>query len=170
MSVMASQITNVSTVYTLFRLKTKRSLKFRLIGPFVRGIHGLPGNLHASGAMDSPHKGPVIQKVFRCYDVIMELTAENVDRAGHRQILVHTAQVTASETSLYPAGIEQFFHLYSLALQRCGCDLKMWFNVKHALATNWCLVTLLSMKLLSGDSRQGFIGAFEHDLNKSLSR
>ena len=31
--------------------------------PFVRGIHRWP--------VDSPHKGPVIQKAFTCHDVIM---------------------------------------------------------------------------------------------------
>ena len=41
----------------------KRNIKALCYWPFVRGIHRWP--------VDSPHKGPVMRKMFQCCDIIM---------------------------------------------------------------------------------------------------
>ena len=56
---MASQITSNSTVCSGIHQRKYWSSTL----PFVRGIHRWP--------MDSPHKGPVIYKMFPCYNAIM---------------------------------------------------------------------------------------------------
>ena len=64
MGTMASQITSLTTVYSTvysgaYQRKHQRSASLA----FVRGIHRLPVN--------SPHKGPVTQKMLPFDDVIM---------------------------------------------------------------------------------------------------
>ena len=76
MSMMVSQITSVSIVYHLFWPRWQKTSKLRVTGhcddrkyqssaslAFVRGIHRWPVN--------SPHKGPVMQKMLPFDDVIM---------------------------------------------------------------------------------------------------
>ena len=65
MSAMASQITEVSIVYsTVCSSADQRKHQSSSSLAFVRGSHWCPVN--------SPHKGPVTRKMF--YDVIMEMT------------------------------------------------------------------------------------------------
>ena len=69
MSVMVSQITNLTIVYsTVYSGADQRKRQSSVSLAFVRGIHRWPGN--------SPHKGPVTRKMFPFDDVIMvnELT------------------------------------------------------------------------------------------------
>ena len=47
--------------------ETREALKILHYWLFVRGIH--------QSLVDSPHKGPIMQKAFPCHDVIMNLTA-----------------------------------------------------------------------------------------------
>ena len=64
MSAMASQITGVSIVCSIVCSGTdQRKLQSSASLAFVRGIHRWP--------VDSPHKGPVTQKMFPFDDVIM---------------------------------------------------------------------------------------------------
>ena len=68
MSVMASQINGVSTVYsTVCSGADQRKHQSTTSLAFVRGIHWWPVN--------SPHKGPVTRKMFPVDDVIMEFFA-----------------------------------------------------------------------------------------------
>ena len=64
MCAMASQITNLTIIYaTVYsRRGSKKTSKLRPLA-FVRGIHRWPVN--------SPHKGPVMRKLFPYDDVIM---------------------------------------------------------------------------------------------------
>ena len=65
MGVMASQITSVSFVYsTVCSDADQRKYQSSTSLAFVRGIHPLP--------MNSPHKGPVMRKIFPFDDVIMK--------------------------------------------------------------------------------------------------
>ena len=64
MSVMASQITNVMTVYpTVYSGTGQRKRQSSASGAFVRGIH--------RWTVNSPHKGPVTREMFPFDDVIM---------------------------------------------------------------------------------------------------
>ena len=64
MSVMASQITSLTIVYsTVYSGAAQRKHQSSASLAFVRGIHRWPVN--------SPHKGPVTRKVFPFDDVIM---------------------------------------------------------------------------------------------------
>ena len=65
MSAMASQITNLTIVYSTICLGTdQRKHQSSVSLAFARGIHRRP--------MNSPHKGPVTRKMFPFDDVIME--------------------------------------------------------------------------------------------------
>ena len=65
MSVMASQITDVSIVYsTVCSGAVRRKHQSSMPLAFVRGIH--------QWLLNSPHKGPLMQKIFPFDDVIME--------------------------------------------------------------------------------------------------
>ena len=64
MSMMASQITSLTIVYsTVYSGADQRKYQSSASLAFVRGIHRWPVN--------SPHKGPVTRKVFPFDDVIM---------------------------------------------------------------------------------------------------
>ena len=64
MSVIASQITNLTIVYsTIYSCTDQRKHQSSTLLTFVRGIHQWPVN--------SPHKGPVTQKMFPFDDGIM---------------------------------------------------------------------------------------------------
>ena len=52
---------------SLHKLASKETMKVPHHSPFVKGIH--------QSQMDSPHKGPVLWKLFPFYDVILEHTA-----------------------------------------------------------------------------------------------
>ena len=67
MSAMVSQITNLTIVYlTVFLCADQRKHQSSASLAFMRGIHWQPVN--------SPHKGPVLQKMFSFDDVIMAST------------------------------------------------------------------------------------------------
>ena len=67
MGPMASQITSVSSVYsTVFSDADKRKHQSSVSLDFVRVIHWW--------LVNSPHKGPIMRKMFLFYDVIMKLT------------------------------------------------------------------------------------------------
>ena len=64
MTLMASQITSLTTVYSAVYSGTdQRKHQSSALLAFVRGIHRRP--------MNSPHKGPVTRKMFPVDDVIM---------------------------------------------------------------------------------------------------
>ena len=64
MGAMASQLTSLMTVYsTVYSSADQRKYQSSSSLAFARGIHRWP--------MNSPHKGPVAQKMFPFYDVIM---------------------------------------------------------------------------------------------------
>ena len=64
MSAMASEITSVSIVCSTYCWGTyQRKHQSSASLAFERGIHWSP--------VDSPHKGPVMQKMFPCDDIIM---------------------------------------------------------------------------------------------------
>ena len=64
MSTMASQITSLTIVYSMFYLSAdERKQQSSATLAFVRGIHRRPVN--------SPHKGPITRKMFPFDDVIM---------------------------------------------------------------------------------------------------
>ena len=64
MGAMASQITSVTIVYsTVYSGADQRKHQSPASPAFVRGIHRWP--------MNSPHKGPVMQKTFPFDDVII---------------------------------------------------------------------------------------------------
>ena len=80
-SAMVSQITGVSIVYSTIcsgadQRKHHRSASLA----FVRGIHRWP--------LDSPHKGPVTQKMLPFEDVIMQLAEMSHDSNGVLHIRV----------------------------------------------------------------------------------
>ena len=65
MSVMASQVTSLTIIYsTVYSATDKENHKSSVSLAFVRGIHRWPVN--------SPHKGPVTRKMFPFDDVIMQ--------------------------------------------------------------------------------------------------
>ena len=65
MSAMASQITNLTIVYsTVYSGADQRKHQSSASLPFVRGLPRWPAN--------SPHKGPVTRKIFPFDDVIMQ--------------------------------------------------------------------------------------------------
>ena len=65
MSSMASQITNLTIVYTaVYSRADQRKQQISASLAFVWGIHRSPVN--------SPHKWPVTRKMFPCDDVIMK--------------------------------------------------------------------------------------------------
>ena len=73
MSVMASQITSLMIVYlTIYSGTDQRKHQSSTSLAFVQGIHRPPVN--------SPHKGPVTQKMFPFDDVIMCLHWKGVKR------------------------------------------------------------------------------------------
>ena len=76
---MASQITGISIVYsTVYSGTVQRKYQSSVSLAFVRGIHRRPVN--------SPHKGPVTQKMFPFDDVIMWLILKrpyNHHAVGH---------------------------------------------------------------------------------------
>ena len=64
MSLMASQITSLTIVYsTVYSVTDQRKHQSSASLAFVRGVHQGPGN--------SPHKGPVTRKMFPFDDVII---------------------------------------------------------------------------------------------------
>ena len=64
MSTMTSQITSVSIVYLTVSSGTDQSKHQSSVSlAFVRGIH--------RRLVNSPHKGPVMQKMFLFHDIIM---------------------------------------------------------------------------------------------------
>ena len=65
MSAMASQISRISTVYSVVYSAARQGQHQTCVTGFVRGIHRLP--------VDSPHKRPVTRKMFPFDDVIMVL-------------------------------------------------------------------------------------------------
>ena len=72
MGAMASQITSVSIVYSLFCSGAdQRKHQSSASLAFVKGIHRWP--------VKSPHKGPVTQKMFQMDDVIMVFEFMNTD-------------------------------------------------------------------------------------------
>ena len=77
MSVMASQITSFSIVYsTIYSGADRRKHQRSPSLAYVRGIHRWPVN--------SPHKGPVMRKIFPFDDVIMH--------GQYHNAILHTAQ------------------------------------------------------------------------------
>ena len=65
MNTMASQITSLTIVYSIFYFSAdQRKHQSSALLAFVRGIHRRP--------MNSPHKGPVTRKMFPFDDVIMD--------------------------------------------------------------------------------------------------
>ena len=83
MSMMASQITSLTTVYTSVNSGTdQRKHQSSTSLAFVRGIHRWPVN--------SPHKGPVTQKMFPFHDVIIKKYKERVKDGLHD---VYTTQI-----------------------------------------------------------------------------
>ena len=64
MSPMASQITSLTIVYSVYWGADQRKHQSSASLAFVRGIHQL--------LVNSPHKGPVMQKTFPFDNVIMD--------------------------------------------------------------------------------------------------
>ena len=79
MSTIASQTTSLTIVYsTVYSGADQRKHQGSASLAFVRGIHRWPGN--------SPHKGLVTRKIFKCDDVIMDwITANSLYLDKHRQ-------------------------------------------------------------------------------------
>ena len=74
MSTMASQITSLTIVYsTVYSGADQRKHQSSASLTFVRGIHRWPVN--------SPHKGPVMRKMFPFDDVIMQTSL----KTSHKQ-------------------------------------------------------------------------------------
>ena len=65
---MASQITDNSADCSIACLANNKDIRSPYYWPFVKGIHRWP--------MDSPHKGPVIQKTFPCHGGFMTKQAD----------------------------------------------------------------------------------------------
>ena len=79
MSAMASEIASLTIVYsTVYSGSDQRKHQSFASLAFVRKIHRWPVN--------SPHKGPVTQKMFPCDDVIMQ---NNHSKTNHNKNLVH---------------------------------------------------------------------------------
>ena len=84
MSVMASQITSLTIVYsTVYSGADQRTHQCSESLAFVRGIHWWPVN--------SPHKGPVMQKMFPFDDIILM-----VDFLPNTHIRHHIAHMRSS--------------------------------------------------------------------------
>ena len=65
---MASEITTLTIVYlTIIEAQINENIKAPRYWPFVRGIH--------RGPMNSPHKGPVVRKMFPFDDVRLTIKA-----------------------------------------------------------------------------------------------
>ena len=80
MSVMASQITNLSIIYsTVYSGADKRKHQSSASLVFVRGIHLWPVN--------SPHKGPVTRKMFS-FDDVIRIWVDDAATIGDVQISV----------------------------------------------------------------------------------
>ena len=76
MSTMTSQITSLTIVYwTVYSGTDQKKHQSTASLAFVRGIH--------RGPVNSPHKGPVAQKMFPFDDVIMELRHRSKHRAQY---------------------------------------------------------------------------------------
>ena len=81
MSTVASQITNLSIVYsTVYSAADQRKYQSSASLAFVRGFHRWPVN--------SPHKGPVTRKMFPFDDVIMIWWRHHVKFENHRIIFI----------------------------------------------------------------------------------
>ena len=99
MSAMASQITNLTIVYsTVYSGADQRKHQSSASLAFVRGIHRWPVN--------SPHKGPVTRKKFTLDDVILFQNHPNCIRASHT---VHVVSSESHQNSSFP-----FVVLYSI--------------------------------------------------------
>ena len=76
MGAMASQITNLTTVYsTVYSGAAHRKYQSSASLAFVRGIH--------RWSVNSPHKGPVTRKMFPFDDVIMATSKSKLQRSWH---------------------------------------------------------------------------------------
>ena len=103
MSAMASQITSLHVIYsTVYSGADQRKHQNSGSLAFVRAIHRWPVN--------SPHKGPVIRKMFPCDDVIMKIIycltfidnrawISKIIRMGHGNLLKVSACFSSLGTS-----------------------------------------------------------------------
>ena len=73
------------TICSTAGLTTKKTPYFRIIGPESLGAR-----------VDSPHKGPVMQKAFPCHDVIMELDMSAVGQSWEYFYVVSVLQMAFS--------------------------------------------------------------------------
>ena len=117
MSAMASQITSLTIVYwTIYSVADQIKHQSSMSLAFVRGIHQWPVN--------SPHKGPVIQKMFPFDDVIM--------RSCHpfiKTIIHHCISVVRKIFHYIWWALQISFHDISYSLTETETTfLTLWYN------------------------------------------
>ena len=105
MGAMASQITSPTSVYTIVSGAYQRKHQSSASLAFVWGIHRWP--------MNSPHKGPVSQKMFPFDDVIMHFSYYS-----HRTIIsLSNDYMTHLYFSMIP--LHDYAHLYTTCILLC---------------------------------------------------
>ena len=109
MSAMVSQITSLTIVYSaIYSGADLRKHQSSVSLTFVRGIHRWPIN--------SPHKGPVLRKMFPFHDVIM--------RCGYYRVK-NLVNLIKAPRSLQPAAAYAGMNLFS---KWCNLDEHQWYK------------------------------------------
>ena len=117
MSVMASQITSFTIVYSsVISGADQRKHRSSVSLAFVRGIHRLPVN--------SPHKGPVTRKMFPFDDVIMQISMKACPK--HVCKVLHHSKI-----SVWNFPFTNWFELYMLQIKIQKTDIFIVGNVRH---------------------------------------
>ena len=120
MSTMVSQITSVSMVYsTLCSGADQRKHQSSVSLAFVRGIHRWPVN--------SPHKGPVMEKMFPFGDVIMDAIQKPRLNKWWETSQVDIIKSCFNELKWHQTGIWEKAHLDGL-VQCCGISSALTYD------------------------------------------
>ena len=158
MSLMASQITSLTIVYsTVYSDADQRKLQSSASLAFVRGIH--------RGPVNSPHKRPVTRKMFPFDDVIMKCTPGMNPPSSVTHKNTTRKFCTCFFTKIIYHGVWIFAVLFTDAKTKptCHWKLKCWTKESvSVLRYDWCDYTALSTNVNSQKyelpAKQAFTG------------
>ena len=144
MSVMASQITSLTIVYsTVYSCTNQRKHQRSASLAFVRGFHQWPVN--------SPHKGPVTRKMFPFDDVMMKVVPgalchpfldSKLSSYSHPVLSWHIRCTCASESGMKRGFLgATTFELFVSKKSQVACKLwevKIYLIYFHDFQYRWC--------------------------------
>ena len=152
MSAMASQITDVSIVYsTVCWGADQRKHQGSVSLAFVRGIHRLP--------VDSPNKGPVTQNMFSFDDVFMQYNGmwtqwgppfiPSISITTQFGVLSHllggiyTQHTNGNFDMLHMSGASKIFGLIFSDIILCDEIFLSWYNYSGYCFQNWMITWVI---------------------------